>query len=71
VKIHVDSERCQGHTQCGFTAPQLFALRDEDGHAYALVEEVPPELQALARLAAASCPEEAVIVAEDDDGGMT
>jgi ferredoxin len=62
MKIRVDSDRCQGHTQCNFTAPTLFRLRDEDGHAEAAVDVVPPELEDLARLAAASCPEQAIMV---------
>jgi ferredoxin len=64
VRIVVDDERCQGHTQCSFTAPQLFALRDEDGHSTALVDVVPPELEQLARLACDSCPERAIVITE-------
>jgi ferredoxin len=45
-------------------APQLFELREEDGHACVPNPDVPPELEELARLAVRSCPEEA-IVADD------
>ena len=64
MRICVDDTRCQGHTQCCFTSPELFALRDEDGHAYAIHERVPPELEDDARLAADSCPELAIIIDE-------
>jgi ferredoxin len=68
MRIRVDPDRCQGHTQCNFTAPQLLRLRDEDGHAEAIVDEVPPELHELARAAADSCPEQAIVLSEETGG---
>jgi ferredoxin len=65
MRVRVDDTRCQGHTQCSFTAPELFALRDEDGHSYPLNETVPAGLEPRARAAAASCPEQAILVEED------
>lgn len=62
MKVRVDPELCQGHTLCAMNAPGLFALRDEDGHAYALREDVPAELEEQAREAARSCPEQAVVL---------
>jgi ferredoxin len=62
MKVRVDAERCQGHTLCNFVAPELFHLREEDGHSYVEDENVPPELEAKARKAAAACPEQAIIV---------
>jgi ferredoxin len=62
MKVHVDPELCQGHTLCAMTAPELFGLRDEDGHAYAVESEVPPELEGKARDAARSCPEQAIVL---------
>ena len=41
MKVRVDPEICQGHTLCAMTAPDLFALSDEDGHAHAISEDVP------------------------------
>lgn len=55
------NERCQGHTQCVFTAPQIFDL-DEQGRAFVVIGDVPAELWDLAWLAAESCPERAVDV---------
>jgi ferredoxin len=60
--VRVDEARCQGHTLCSFAAPQIFKLRDEDGHAYVEDEQVLPELEDLARKAALSCPEQAIVV---------
>jgi ferredoxin len=62
VKARVDPELCQGHTLCAMNAPDLFALRDEDGHAYAVDEDVPPGQEEPAREAARSCPERAVLL---------
>jgi ferredoxin len=42
------------------TAPELFHLRDEDGHAYVDSEDVPPGLEDDAQLGADSCPERAI-----------
>ncbi len=64
MKVRVDPETCQGHTLCAMAAPQVFALSDFDGHATALIEEVPPELEQAARDAAATCPEQAVIITQ-------
>ena len=66
LRVHVDQSRCRGHTQCEFTAPMLFRLRDEDGHAEAIHEIVPPEHEQLARVACDSCPERAIILEEVD-----
>jgi ferredoxin len=62
VKVRVDPEMCQGHAVCYMTSPELFRLRDEDGHAYVDSEDVPPELQDAAQLGADSCPERAITV---------
>ncbi|GAA2120911.1 ferredoxin [Actinomadura sp. LD22] len=62
MKVRVDPEVCQGHTLCAMNAPDLFALRDEDGHAYAVDEEVPAGKEDLARDAARTCPEQAIVL---------
>ncbi|MFC5746347.1 ferredoxin [Actinomadura rugatobispora] len=60
MKVRVDPGICQGHTLCAMNAPELFALRDEDGHAYAIDEDVPQEQEGAAREAVRSCPERAI-----------
>ncbi len=43
-------------------APGLFVLNDDDGHASVVAEDVLPEHQGLAREAAQSCPEQAILI---------
>ncbi|MDH6242718.1 ferredoxin [Mycobacterium sp. OTB74] len=62
MRIRVDAHRCQGHTLCAMIAPDLFELSDIDGSSSARTETVPATLEALAREAAQSCPEQAIIL---------
>lgn len=64
MKVHVDPEICAGFRVCLGVVPELFELHD-DGYAYALVEQVPTELEDLVRRAASQCPSNAIIVSED------
>ena len=48
---------------CVLNVPELFALDDEDSHAYVLSDPVPGTLAELARSAAGSCPERAISLA--------
>jgi ferredoxin len=66
LKVMVDAEVCQGHTLCNMVAPDVFHLRDEDGHAYVEPSEIPAELEAVVRRASLNCPEFAIRVVEDD-----
>lgn len=65
MRVRVDEERCQGHTLCAMAAPDVFGLRDEDGHAFVAVSEFTPEVIESARRAAMTCPEQAIIIEED------
>jgi len=60
VKVHVDPEKCQGHTLCAMRARRLFELSEIDGHSSALAGEVPADLEPDALEAARSCPEQAI-----------
>ena len=62
MRVSVDAGLCQGHTLCHMTAPEVFQLRDEDGHSYVAVDELTPELIAAAKRAAMNCPEQAILV---------
>ncbi len=64
MRVRVDAERCQGHTLCAASAPAVFSLREEDGHAVVANEEVLPELEDAVRRAELGCPESAIIVTE-------
>lgn len=65
MRLRVDPTRCQGHTLCAMTAPDLFTLREEDGHAEVGDGEVPPALEAAARRAVQGCPERAIEIIEE------
>ncbi|WP_419220111.1 ferredoxin [Gordonia sp. CPCC 206044] len=62
VKVSVDENQCQGHGLCFMTSPDVFALRDDDGHAYVLPDGDAPEHAGEAKAGAASCPERAISV---------
>ncbi len=60
----VNPDLCQGHTLCNMAAPDIFQLRDEDGHAYVVVDELTPDQVIMARQAELGCPERAITVEE-------
>jgi ferredoxin len=64
MRVRVDPNKCQGHTLCNRVAPEIFRLREEDGHAEVVMGEVPRELEEKARKAVRGCPEEAISVEE-------
>lgn len=43
-------------------APEVFELREEDGHAFVKITEFTPELIEAAKRAALTCPEQAIVV---------
>jgi ferredoxin len=65
MRVHVDENICQGHTLCNMVAPDIFHLRDEDGHAYVVITELTGDQKDLARKAASTCPEQAITITED------
>lgn len=62
--LHVDLNLCQGHGLCYFESDELFDLRDEDGKAVLLMDEVPERLLEKARAAVRVCPERAIRLVE-------
>jgi ferredoxin len=64
LRVFVDEAICQGHTLCHMAAPEVFELRDEDGHAFVTVTEFTPEVMKAARRAALTCPEQAIVIEE-------
>jgi ferredoxin len=64
ARVVVDPDLCQGHTLCNMAAPEIFHLREEDGHAFVVVDELTPEQVPLARKAELGCPERAITVEE-------
>lgn len=60
MRVHVISEKCQGHNRCYALAPELFDV-DDLGYATEIGDgEVPPGMEDSARLAVANCPENAI-----------
>jgi ferredoxin len=70
VQVHVEASLCQGHTLCAMRAPAYFRLGIVDGHAEVIRADVDPGDEALVREAAASCPEQAIVIttAPDPEG---
>ena len=62
MRIHIDAERCEGHGRCYALAPELVEA-DDIGNGHEIGDgTVPADLERKAELAAANCPERAVIV---------
>jgi ferredoxin len=61
MRISIDAERCQGHGQCHRVAPELFEV-DDDGRGVVITAELAVAAADPARLAADSCPEQAISV---------
>ena len=65
MRVVVNAEVCQGHTLCNMVAPDIFHLREEDGHAVVVVGgELSAEQEPLARKAELGCPERAISLEE-------
>ena len=65
MRVHVDSEKCQGHNRCYAIAPELFDV-DDLGFATELnAGLVPAALEDKARAAVANCPEFAISITEE------
>jgi ferredoxin len=65
-KVHVDSEKCQGHNRCYAMAPGMFKV-DEEGYATPRGDgELKSEDDAaLAQRAVDNCPEKAIFITEE------
>ena len=64
LRVHVDPDRCQGHSRCYSVAPELFDVDDFGGSSERGDGVVPPELVDKARRAVANCPEFAIAISE-------
>ena len=65
MKLHINSERCQGHGRCYDLAPDLFG-DDDEGFGKVLGDGlVPANLEREAGLAVANCPEHAIDLDEE------
>ena len=65
MKVRVDNAKCMGHAQCNAVDAQLFPI-DDDGYSILQARQVKPQDEQLTRLGVGACPEEALILEEDD-----
>jgi ferredoxin len=65
-KVHVDSEKCQGHNRCYAMAPGMFKV-DEYGYATPRGDGTlaDKEAEELAQRAVDNCPEKAIFITEE------
>ena len=63
MKILLESQTCTGHGRCYALAPEVFEP-DDLGHCSVMLAEPTGALEAVARRAVASCPEEALRIEE-------
>lgn len=65
IRLHVDPDKCQGHSRCKALAPELFEL-DRYGNAHEIGDgTVPDALVEKAYLAKSNCPELAIDIIEE------
>ena len=65
MKIHVDSDKCEGHSRCYALAPDLVDV-DDLGNAFELNDGVVPAgMEERAQLIIDNCPEYAIEIVED------
>lgn len=55
MRVEVDRDRCEGHGLCEQTAPAVYRL-DDEGELELLLEDIPPDLRAVAEAGARVCP---------------
>jgi ferredoxin len=67
MRVEVDSERCRGHAQCEVACEEVFRIGD-DGLAHVLIEYPDESLWDDVHDAYDRCPEDAVVLFEDEEG---
>jgi ferredoxin len=69
VRVHVDTELCQGHAQCILAGEEIFELTDDAAPvARVLLPVIPPELEENVLNARDRCPVEAITILDDASG---
>ncbi len=69
MRVRIDVDLCTGHGRCYTLAPSVFGS-DDSGFGEVLGEgDLDPALVREARLAAANCPEDAVILEDEPSTG--
>ncbi len=65
MRCTVDHDLCQGHGLCYVEAEAVFEIRDLDGRAVVVVDDIPAVERDNVRRAQDACPERAITVYED------
>ncbi|MGO8873030.1 MAG: ferredoxin [Acidimicrobiales bacterium] len=64
MQVRIDVDRCTGHGRCYTLAPSVFGC-DDSGFGEVLdAGELDPDLVRQAELAAANCPEDAIVLSD-------
>jgi len=64
MKIHLDTDKCQGHGRCYSLAPDLFDCDDLGTAVVVVTGDLNDEQLAKAKLAAGNCPEFAIEIGD-------
>lgn len=66
MKAKIDGDLCSGHGRCGVVAEKVYIL-DSNGYngQRGTTIDIPPGLEAAARLGAERCPERAITIIEE------
>jgi ferredoxin len=62
VRVHVNTDVCDGHAECTLAAPEVFELRDGDNAVTLLMAEVGDDLRDRVLEAAEACPVRAITI---------
>ena len=65
MKVVVDSDTCLGCGICESIAPDIFTLGDEI-YAKVIMNPVPEQMRDIVEEAVSECPEEAIIIIEEE-----
>jgi ferredoxin len=66
MRVSIDYEKCNGAAACEAVCPEVFVIRESDGLADVLEPEPHPTLWDCVRRAEEACPEEAIVIEEDE-----
>lgn len=65
MRILVDRDLCEGNGRCVKVAPSVFALEEDADQVRLLIEQPGEELRDAIKAAVATCPRQALKLAED------
>ena len=66
MRVRIDYEKCTGVAACEAVCPEVFVIRESDGLADVLEPEPHATLWECVRRAEEACPEEAIVIEEDE-----